>query len=52
MPIFDKEPERFVWEKCGFETSSAEIFPLHKKNCPRIRRVASNTGTMKAAGLK
>jgi len=33
---FEKEGQKFVCEKCGFETNSAEIFPLHKKNCPRI----------------
>jgi hypothetical protein len=32
----EKEAEKFVCEKCGFETNSQIIFMLHKKNCPRI----------------
>lgn len=36
MSRFEKEGQRLVCEKCGFETNSQEIFVLHKKNCPRI----------------
>ena len=36
MSRFEKEGQRLVCEKCGFETNSQEIFALHKKNCPRI----------------
>jgi hypothetical protein len=36
MSRFEKEGQRLVCDKCGFETNSQEIFALHRKNCPRI----------------
>jgi len=34
--LHDKETERLVCKRCGFETNSNEIFTLHQKDCPRI----------------